>query len=206
MKKFFLLTVAVFGLLNSLDAKTIKALDGSRKELPESVHKRRTHVSYEKVDVAILLTSDSRGKDSIEHVKKTLERKGHNVVDFKELPNDTDAIKKQLQSWIDKGVQVIITVGGTGFAPRDTTVDVVQSLTKKDVPGFGELFRMMTWERWKTLPNGRGILAMTNRAYAGVVDKTVIFAIPGSPDAVDIAINKLIIPEMPHLAAQFNKK
>lgn len=95
-------------------------------------------------------------------------------------------------------MQAVLTTGGTGIAKRDTTIEVVRSLISAELPGFGELFRMLSWEEV-------GPAAMLSRAVAGLAavaansDGALIFAMPGSPNAVRLAMTRLIIPELPHL-------
>jgi molybdopterin adenylyltransferase len=89
-------------------------------------------------------------------------------------------------------VQLLICNGGTGLAPRDTTYDVLSGKLEKTLPGFGELFRLLSYEQI-------GAGAMLSRATAGVYRQTVIFATPGSPHAVRLAWEKLIAPELTHL-------
>jgi molybdopterin adenylyltransferase len=85
------------------------------------------------------------------------------------------------------------------FSPRDTTSDVVSRYLHKPLPGFGELFRMLSWQ-------GVGAAAMFSRATAGVYNNTVVFSIPSSPNAVQVALEKLIIPEINHLAWEIARK
>jgi len=90
-------------------------------------------------------------------------------------------------------VQLILFNGGTGIAPRDTTFDVIARMLEKTLPGFGELFRMLSYQEV-------GAAAMLSRATAGTYRGKVIFSTPGSPNAVRLALEKLILPEINHLA------
>jgi molybdenum cofactor biosynthesis protein B len=89
-------------------------------------------------------------------------------------------------------IQVVLTTGGTGISSRDGTVEVVLRYLDKRLEGFGELFRMLSWQEV-------GSAAMLSRAVAGLARETLIFALPGSPAAVRLAMDKLIVPELPHL-------
>jgi molybdenum cofactor biosynthesis protein B len=89
-------------------------------------------------------------------------------------------------------VDVVITTGGTGLAPRDVTIEAVQPLFQKELPGFGELFRLISYEQI-------GSSAMLTRASSGLIDNTAIFCLPGSPNAVKLAIEALILPELQHV-------
>jgi molybdenum cofactor biosynthesis protein B len=97
------------------------------------------------------------------------------------------------------GVQLVLFNGGTGISPRDTTYDVVSRYLEKTLPGFGELFRMLSYQEV-------GAAAMFSRATAGVYRGTLIFSMPGSPNAVQVALEKLIIPEINHLAWEVARK
>ena len=87
----------------------------------------------------------------------------------------------------------MLFTGGTGIAPRDTTYDVLSRRIEKVMPGFGELFRMLSYQEV-------GAAAMLSRATAGTFRGRVIFSMPGSPNAVQVAMDKLIVPEIEHLA------
>jgi len=96
-------------------------------------------------------------------------------------------------------VRLILFNGGTGISPRDTTYDVVSQMIEKPLPGFGELFRMLSYQEV-------GAAAMLSRATAGVYNKTLVFCMPGSPNAVQVALEKLILPEINHLAWEVVRK
>jgi molybdenum cofactor biosynthesis protein B len=97
------------------------------------------------------------------------------------------------------GIQLILFNGGTGIAPRDTTFDVLSKLLEKTLPGFGELFRMLSYAEV-------GAAAMLSRATAGTYRGTVVFSTPGSTNAVKLAVEKLIVPELNHLAWEIARK
>lgn len=145
---------------------------------------------------AVLTISDSRtpetdtGGDRIVH---ELETTGHRVVVRKLVPDEPDAIDGVLRAWCeDPAVQVILTTGGTGISRRDTTYEVVSRLLDKTLDGFGELFRMLSWHEV-------GAAAMLSRAIAGLSGETLVFTMPGSTNAVTLAMRKLIVPELRHL-------
>ncbi|MGC8936120.1 MAG: MogA/MoaB family molybdenum cofactor biosynthesis protein, partial [Candidatus Methanomethylicaceae archaeon] len=92
-----------------------------------------------------------------------------------------------------KGIaDVIVISGGTGPGPRDVTVEAITPLFEKELPGFGELFRHMSYEKV-------GTSTIASRATAGITKGVLVFALPGSPDAVKLAMEKIILPESPHL-------
>ena len=133
-----------------------------------------------------------------------LQAADHSVADYKIVPDDPRKIEAQLRHWLAPPPQasspkpqafslgVILTTGGTGIASRDTTVEVVSRLLCKELEGFGELFRMLSWDQV-------GAAAMLSRAIGGLAGETLLFAMPGSSKAVELAMEKLIIPEQAHL-------
>ncbi len=134
---------------------------------------------------------------------------GHRVELSRIVPDDIAAIQGAVQDALDiagtggtHGVDVIVLSGGTGFSPRDVTVEAVTPLIDKPIEGFGELFRMLSWQQV-------GSAAMLSRATAGLIglrtDLRAIFLLPGSPKAVALAMEKLILPEAGHLLGQVRK-
>jgi molybdenum cofactor biosynthesis protein B len=115
------------------------------------------------------------------------------VLDRVYLPNDVDVIGKKICSIASEGLaDVIIISGGTGLGDKDVTIEAVTPLLDKTLPGFGELFRSLSF-------NSVGTSAIASRALAGIFNGVLIFALPGSPDAVRLALEKIILPEAPHL-------
>lgn len=145
---------------------------------------------------AVLTVSDSRtaatdsGGDLI--VEK-LEAAGHRVVRRELVRDEPHDIGRLIGDWIrDEEVQVVLTTGGTGVSKRDGTVEVVERFLDQRLDGFGELFRMLSWQEV-------GSAAMLSRAVGGVARDTLFFCLPGSRAAVALALDKLILPELPHL-------
>lgn len=154
------------------------------------------------IGCAILTISDSRTIETDTSgglIRDMLRMVGHQVVDYQIVPDDPEQIVRMLNEWtaVDT-VQAILTSGGTGIASRDTTYDAIARLLEKRIDGFGELFRMLSWEEI-------GAAAMLSRAVAGVANGTLIVAMPGSMNAVRLAMSKLIIPEIGHLVFEINK-
>lgn len=145
---------------------------------------------------AIVIVSDSRNTNndlSGRRIQKILEKAGHQIVDFQIIRNDHILIQNKLMSLLhNQKVQVIITSGGTGGGKRDVTVDTVKELFEKELTGFGEAFRRLSWPEI-------GALAAFSRATAGIIDERVIFCLPGSPAAVTLALNQIIVPSLGHL-------
>lgn len=148
--------------------------------------------------------SDGGGPLIVEH----LQAAGHDVADRTLVRDDLESIRDTLARWIaDPGVQVVITTGGTGVSRRDTTVEVVRRLLTYELEGFGELFRMLSYEQVRSA-------AMLSRAVAGLVigqpppaggGDTFIFALPGSANAVETAMKDLIAPQLAHLVWEREK-
>ena len=124
---------------------------------------------------------------------------GHAIVDYQIVPDEPDQIRRTLEEWtrVDK-IQAILSNGGTGIASRDTTYDAIAGMLDKRIDGFGELFRMLSWDEV-------GPAAMLSRAVAGVANGTLVIAMPGSTNAVRLAMSKLIVPELGHLVFEINK-
>jgi molybdenum cofactor biosynthesis protein B len=118
---------------------------------------------------------------------------------YKIVPDDPSRIRDVLQDWIDDGaIEAIITNGGTGIAGRDNTFDTISALLEKRLDGFGEIFRMLSFQEI-------GAAAMLSRASAGVTSGTAIFSTPGSSNAVKLAMEKLIGPELGHVVHEITK-
>lgn len=145
---------------------------------------------------AVLTISDSRNEKTDGAgplIARRLEKKGHRVVARGMVPDDPARIETALGAFLeDHTPDLIITTGGTGISSRDTTVEVVERLLDRKIAGFGELFRMVSWSQV-------GAAAMLSGAVAGLAGETVIFALPGSPHAVQLALDRLILPELSHL-------
>lgn len=154
------------------------------------------------VRCAVLTVSDTRNPDtdaSGNLIRETLGFAGHNVVDYQIVPDEPEQIRRVLQDWVRRDdVQAILTNGGTGIAARDTTYDAISGLLDKRIDGFGELFRMLSWQEV-------GAAAMLSRAVAGVTGGTLVVAMPGSTNAVRLALTRLIVPELGHLVYEIGK-
>jgi molybdenum cofactor biosynthesis protein B len=128
-----------------------------------------------------------------------LEEAGHRVVDYRIVRDEPDEILAVLLECRQNGaIQAVLFNGGTGIASRDTTFDALSGAIEKELPGFGELFRMLSWEEI-------GAAAMLSRAMAGVYAGRIVFSTPGSSNAVRLAMTKLILPEIAHLVYEVNK-
>ncbi|MEW5760500.1 MAG: MogA/MoaB family molybdenum cofactor biosynthesis protein [Candidatus Thermoplasmatota archaeon] len=157
----------------------------SHKELSEKI---------KEISFAVLTISDKRKEEedySGKLIIKNLKNEGYKIGYYNILKNEIDIIRKEIKKIIGK-VDVIITCGGTGISKRDITIEAVLPIISKKIDGFGEFFRALSYKEIETR-------AMMSRALAGTVDGKIIICLPGSKNAVQIAIKKLIIPEIKHL-------
>ena len=143
--------------------------------------------------IALLTVSDTRTlaeDNSGDALQQRLEAAGHRLVQRLLVPDDRYQIRSEVSRWIaDAGVQVVISSGGTGLTGRDGTPEAVAPLLDKTIDGFGELFRVLSFE---TI----GTSSLQSRALAGVANGTVIFVLPGSLDAVQTAWDRLISAQL----------
>jgi molybdenum cofactor biosynthesis protein B len=148
------------------------------------------------VPIAIVTVSDSRTPDTdvnAAYLREQIAAAGHHVAAYRLIKDEPDQVASVLDELAASQARVILFNGGTGISPRDRTFDVLSRKLEKTLPGFGELFRMLSYEQV-------GAAAMLSRATAGVYRQKVIVSTPGSPAAVQLAWEKLIAPELAHLA------
>jgi molybdenum cofactor biosynthesis protein B len=132
-------------------------------------------------------------------IRETLSFSGHSITDYRIVPDDPDQIRAILMEWIGRDdIQAVLSNGGTGIAARDTTYDAISGMLETRIDGFGELFRMLSWHEV-------GAAAMLSRAVAGVAGGTLVVAMPGSTNAVRLALTKLLVPELGHLVYEIAK-
>jgi len=167
----------------------------------ESVRRHRRDAPAE-LPCAVITVSDSRsladdrGGDLIE---EQLASAGHRVASRVLVPDDVGAIREALRRALAQSeIRVVILTGGTGVAPRDVTPEAVAPLLERVLPGFGELFRMLSYAEI-------GSAALLSRALAGLCGATLVFALPGSRAALRLALEKLILPEIGHLVGESSK-
>ncbi|MGH7802724.1 MAG: MogA/MoaB family molybdenum cofactor biosynthesis protein [Candidatus Binatia bacterium] len=126
-------------------------------------------------------------------IRELLVEAGHEVADVMIVPDEPARIRELLEGHLaDPSVQAIFLNGGTGLAPRDTTFEAVRGLLDKEITGFGELFRVLSFEEI-------GAAAMLSRATAGIAAGTLVVSMPGSTAAVDLAMRRLLVPELGHI-------
>jgi len=148
------------------------------------------------VPIAVVTVSDTRTPEtdvSGALIRQLAEAAGHMIVDYRIVKDEPDEVVAVLEEFSGGRARLIIFNGGTGIGRRDRTYDVISRSIEKPLPGFGELFRMLSYDQV-------GAAAMLSRATAGVYRDKVIFSTPGSPNAVQLALEKLILPEIQHLA------
>ena len=134
-------------------------------------------------------TADDRGG---QYAIAVLQEAGHVVDGYHIVKDEPTDVTATIDAWILAGIQVVITTGGTGISRRDTTIDAIEPQLTRVLPGFGEIFRMLSYEQV-------GAAAMLSRALAGTWGTSLVFCLPGSPNAVELAMTKLIVPELRHL-------
>ena len=151
---------------------------------------------------AVLTLSDTRTEatdKSGRRIRDLLEAAGHRIAHYQVLPDEPATLDALLGELLARQeVDAVLTNGGTGVSPRDRTVEVVERRLDRPLPGFGELFRMLSWQEI-----GSG--AMISRAAGGVAKGKPLFAMPGSTPAVELAMTKLILPEIGHLVKELRK-
>ena len=161
-----------------------------------SVQHRSLAAKQGPVAMAIVTVSDTRTPENdvnAAYLRQQIVKAGHRVVAYHLIKDEIEQVNRVLDTLADSEARIILFNGGTGIAPRDRTFDALSRRLEKVLPGFGELFRMLSYEQV-------GAAAMLSRATAGVFRNKVIFSTPGSPAAVQLAWEKLIEPELAHLA------
>lgn len=154
------------------------------------------------VNAAVVTVSDTRSPQtdkSGQLIKQLLQDASHHLSFYSVIKDEAEQIREIIED-LSQGsdVDVLIFNGGTGIAPRDTTYDAIEGLLEKTLPGFGELFRSLSYQEISSR-------AIASRAVAGVYRGQLIFSIPGSSNAVKLAMEKLILPELVHLVKQLGK-
>ncbi|WP_392533260.1 molybdenum cofactor biosynthesis protein B [Nostoc sp. C117] len=151
---------------------------------------------------AVVTVSDTRTPEtdkSGQLIQQLLVDANHTVGAYTIIKDEPTEIQQQIEELgKSPNLDAVIFNGGTGIAPRDTTYDAIEKLLEKTLPGFGELFRFLSYQEI-------GSRAIASRAVAGVYQNKLIFSLPGSSNAVRLAMEKLILPELTHLISQIRK-
>ncbi|MGL5033973.1 MAG: MogA/MoaB family molybdenum cofactor biosynthesis protein, partial [Microcystaceae cyanobacterium] len=145
------------------------------------------------VNYAVLTISDTRTSESDSSgqlIQTLLNQKGYHLESYQILPDEPQLIQTHLEKLgLSPSLKVILCNGGTGISPRDNTYEVIEKLLTKILPGFGELFRFLSYQEI-------GSRAIASRAVAGIYQNKLLFSLPGSTNAVQLAMEKLILPEL----------
>lgn len=157
--------------------------------------------SVSTVICAVITVSDTRTLATDRSgalIQQLLLEAGHQVNTYTIIKDEPEQIQTQLNTLcIKQEIDALIFSGGTGIAPRDTTYDALEVVLEKTLPGFGELFRTLSYQEI-------GSRAMASRAVAGIYQGKLVFSLPGSANAVKLGLEKLILPELSHLVSQLN--
>jgi molybdenum cofactor biosynthesis protein B len=184
-------------VLPTLDENTNASTQAGQAASSTAEHRAQ---APQKVCCFVLTVSDTRTEENDgggQLIKELLHSAGHQLVGYRIVVDEAAAIAAAVTQTID-GVdspEVLIVTGGSGIGPRDVTPESLRPLLTKELPGFGEVFRVLSWDEV-------GAAAMLSRAFAGVVGRTLLFVLPGSTNAVRLAMEKLIVPELGHLVRE----
>ncbi|MFD2670325.1 MogA/MoaB family molybdenum cofactor biosynthesis protein [Marinicrinis sediminis] len=155
-------------------------------------------------DCSILTISDSRTKEDDKSgawLQQALLSAGHQIIHYRLIPDDIAQIRFEIDRIAsDRKTRVLLLNGGTGIARRDCTYEAVNGMLEKQMPGFGELFRYLSFTE------EIGSAAILSRATAGIYQQMAIFSMPGSTKAVQLAMTRLILPEIGHLIGELDKE
>jgi molybdenum cofactor biosynthesis protein B len=172
-------------------------------------HKEEALKEAEEVKVAIIVVSTSRYEKKIrgepfedesgEIAKKIIEKYGYTVTCKEIVPDDKGIIQMWAKKRIEEGDDAIIFIGGTGLSKTDLTYEAIMEILEKEMEGFGEIFRMLSYREI-------GSAAIMSRATAGILNGRLLVAIPGSPNAIPIALEKLLLPELRHIIFHARRK
>ncbi len=157
------------------------------------------HSAHAHLRIAVFTASDTRTPETDESgrlIKEMLQNAGHTVVHYEILPDSPERIRRAVADNL-AAVDGLIFTGGTGIAPRDSTIEALRPLLSKELDGFGELFRMLSYQEI-------GSAAMMSRALAGISHGKIVVALPGSPTACRLALDKLLLPELGHMHSLIN--
>ncbi|MBP1969893.1 molybdenum cofactor biosynthesis protein B [Virgibacillus natechei] len=161
------------------------------------------HQKSTPVNCAVVTVSDTRNKETDKSGKLIMELltdSNHQVKMYEIVPDDEATIRQTVENAItNQAIEAVIVNGGTGISYRDVTIESIQQLFDKELPGFGELFRYLSYQF------DIGTASMLTRAICGVANNRVIFSTPGSSGAVKLAMEKLILPELGHTVTEINK-
>jgi molybdopterin adenylyltransferase len=156
------------------------------------------------INCAVITVSDTRTPDTDTSgalARQLLQATGHTIGRYQIIPDEPSSIRAELDAALalQPPIQVIVFNGGTGISARDTTYDAISNVLTKTLPGFGEIFRLLSYQ-------DIGSRAIASRAIAGTYQQLLVFSLPGSRGAVQLGMEKLIIPELVHLVTQITPR
>jgi len=157
--------------------------------------------SIKNIKFAIIIVSDTRNFENDESGKimmDLIKRNGHEVKHYEIIKNDEKKIKEKFDEMMRHEIDAIIFSGGTGISKKDVTVDAIKDEFEKALAGFGELFRWLSYQEIKSA-------AIMSRAIAGIKEGKAIFCLPGSKNAVELAMKEIILPEISHILWEARK-
>ncbi len=166
----------------------------------KAAHEHKSHAPAQ-VATYVVTCSDSRTPEQDESgaaLRKGLEQAGHLVAGHQVIRDEPAEIRAALDAAAAAGARAVLFNGGTGIGRRDNTIEVLEAAFDKRLPGFGELFRALSYKEI-------GSPAMLSRACAGTVAGMIVFALPGSPQAAGLALRALILPELGHLVRELTR-
>jgi molybdenum cofactor biosynthesis protein B len=171
--------------------------------LPEGTREhRRRAAALESIRCAVITVSDTRTEATDESgklIQELLVAAGHSIVRYMLLPNVEALVTSHVASLVGNDADAVFLTGGTGLGDKDRTVEAVRPLLDKELPGFGELFRFLSYQEQI------GTAAILSRAVAGGARRSLVVALPGSRAAVELALTKILIPELKHLVWELKK-
>ena len=171
--------------------------------LPEGTREHRRRASaLERIRCAVITVSDTRTEATDESgklIQQLLVAAGHSVVSYRLLPNVEAQVTSHVASLVGDDADAVILTGGTGLGDKDRTVEAVRPLLDKELPGFGELFRFLSYQEQI------GTAAILSRAVAGGARRSLVVVLPGSRAGVELALTKILIPELKHLVWELRK-
>lgn len=160
-----------------------------------AVHEHHRHGAHAHLKLGVITASDSRDAASDESgrvIRELIESAGHRVMHYEVIPDTPERIAEAVRQSLRELDGVIIN-GGTGITARDSTIEAIRPLLDKEIEGFGELFRALSFQEI-------GSAAFLSRAMAGISGGKIVVALPGSPGACRLAMEKLLLPELGHMA------
>jgi molybdenum cofactor biosynthesis protein B len=152
---------------------------------------------------AVVTVTDSRTVETDESgqaIKRLLAEAGHAIADYSLLPNNEARVRGQVRTLIARpDIDAILITGGTGLGSKDRTVEAVKLLLEKELPGFGEIFRLVSFQEQI------GAAAILSRAVAGSANGKLVVSMPGSKAAVELALTRIILPELRHAVRELRR-